>query len=44
MTAIVLALVASLCFGAGLVLTQLGLRYVAPLNGAAISIPSSWHC
>ena len=41
MTAIVLALVASLCFGAGLVLTQLGLRYVAPLNGAAISIPSS---
>src|SRR5262249_58126432 len=41
MTSIVLALAASVCFGAGLVLTQLGLRYVPPLNGAAISIQSS---
>jgi drug/metabolite transporter (DMT)-like permease len=41
MTSIVLALAASVCFGAGLVLTQVGLRYVPPLNGAAISIPSS---
>jgi len=41
MTSIVLALAASFCFGAGLVLTQLGLKYLPPLNGAAISIPSS---
>jgi drug/metabolite transporter (DMT)-like permease len=30
-----------LLFGLALVLTQVGLRYVAPLSGAAISIPSS---
>jgi drug/metabolite transporter (DMT)-like permease len=41
MTSIILALGASFCFGAGLVLTQLGLKHLAPLNGAAISIPSS---
>jgi drug/metabolite transporter (DMT)-like permease len=41
MNSIVLALAASFCFGAGLVLTQLGLKHVPPLNGAAISIPSS---
>jgi drug/metabolite transporter (DMT)-like permease len=41
MNSIVLALAASVCFGAGLVLTQLGLKHLPPLNGAAISIPSS---
>src|SRR5260370_42251645 len=41
MNSIVLALTASFCFGAGLVLTQLGLKHLSPLNGAAISIPSS---
>jgi len=30
-----------LLFGLALVLTQVGLRYLAPLSGAAISIPSS---
>jgi drug/metabolite transporter (DMT)-like permease len=37
----VLAFAASFCLGAGLVLTQLGLRDVSPLAGAAISIPSA---
>ena len=41
MTSIVLALGAATLFGLALVLTQVGLRYVAPLAGAAISIPSS---
>lgn len=41
MTSIVLALAAATLFGLALVLTQIGLRYVAPLPGAAISIPSS---
>ena len=39
--AITLAFASAFCFGAGLVLTQLGLRDVSPLAGAAISIPSS---
>ncbi len=39
--AIVLAFASSFCFGAGLVLTQLGLRHLSPLAGAAIAIPSS---
>ena len=39
--AIVLAFASAFCFGAGLVLTQLGLRDVPPLAGAAISVPSS---
>ncbi len=40
-TAIVLAFASAFCFGAGLVLTQLGLRHLSPLAGAAIAIPSS---
>lgn len=40
MTAIVLAFGAAAFLGAALVLTQFGLRHVAPLPGAAISIPS----
>jgi drug/metabolite transporter (DMT)-like permease len=40
MTAVVLALAAATLLGSALVLTQFGLRYVAPLPGAAISIPS----
>jgi drug/metabolite transporter (DMT)-like permease len=40
MTAVVLAFAAALFFGLGLVLTQFGLRYVHPLSGAAISIPT----
>jgi drug/metabolite transporter (DMT)-like permease len=39
--AVVLAFTSALCFGAALVLTHIGLRYIAPLSGAAISIPSS---
>jgi drug/metabolite transporter (DMT)-like permease len=39
-TAIVLAFASAAFLGAGAVLTQLGLRTVAPLSGAAISIPS----
>ena len=39
--AIVLAFASSFCLGAGLVLTQLGLRDLSPLSGAAISVPSS---
>ena len=40
MTAIILAFGAAVFLGAALVVTQFGLRYVAPLPGAAISIPS----
>jgi drug/metabolite transporter (DMT)-like permease len=40
-TSIVLAFAAAFLFGLALVLTQVGLRYVAPLSGAAIAIPSS---
>lgn len=40
MLAITLALVAAALLGAALVLTQFGLRYVPPLQGAAISIPA----
>ena len=39
--AVALALTSALCFGVALVLTHIGLRYIAPLSGAAISIPSS---
>ena len=39
--AIVLAFTSALCFGVALVLTHIGLRYIPPLPGAAISIPSS---
>lgn len=39
--AVVLALTSALCFGVALVLTHIGLRYIPPLSGAAISIPSS---
>ena len=37
----ILALVAALFFGLALVLTQFGLRYRGPLQGAAVSIPAS---
>jgi drug/metabolite transporter (DMT)-like permease len=40
MTAIVLGLAAAAFLGGGLVLTQFGLRYIHPLSGAAISVPS----
>jgi drug/metabolite transporter (DMT)-like permease len=40
MTAIALAIAAAAFLGSALVLTQFGLRYVAPLPGAAISIPA----
>ena len=36
-----LAFASALCFGVALVLTHIGLRYIPPLSGAAISIPSS---
>jgi len=39
--ATVLAFSSAFCFGLGLVLTQIGLRELSPLAGAAISIPSS---
>ena len=39
--AIALAFASSFCYGAGLVLTQLGLRDMAPLAGAAISVPTA---
>jgi len=39
--AIALAFASAFCFGVALVLTQLGLRHISPLAGAAISIPSS---
>jgi drug/metabolite transporter (DMT)-like permease len=39
--AIALAFASAFCFGAGLVLTQFGLRDLSPLSGAAISVPSS---
>jgi drug/metabolite transporter (DMT)-like permease len=41
MTGIVLAFGSAFCFGAALVLTQLGLRHLVPLSGAAIAISSS---
>ncbi len=37
MMAISLALTSAFCFGLALVLTQLGLRYMSPIAGAAIS-------
>jgi drug/metabolite transporter (DMT)-like permease len=40
MTAIVLGIASAAFLGAGLVLTQFGLRTVHPLSGAAISVPS----
>jgi drug/metabolite transporter (DMT)-like permease len=36
-----LALFASFMFGLALVLTQFGLRYIAPLHGALVSIPAA---
>jgi drug/metabolite transporter (DMT)-like permease len=44
MTAILLAFASALFLGAGLVLTQFGLRTIRPLSGAAISIPSFTLC
>src|SRR4051795_6114978 len=40
MTAFVLGLASAVFLGGGLVLTQFGLRYIHPLSGAAISVPS----
>jgi drug/metabolite transporter (DMT)-like permease len=40
MTAIIFAFAAAAFLGGGLVLTQLGLRTVHPLSGAAISVPA----
>ena len=40
-TAVALALIAAFCFGLGLILSQIGLRGIAPVAGAAISIPTS---
>jgi len=40
MTAILLAFASAVFFGAGVVITQFGLRHVHPLSGAAISIPT----
>jgi drug/metabolite transporter (DMT)-like permease len=40
-TAVALAFASSFCYGAGLVLTQFGLRSVPPLPGAAISVPTA---
>lgn len=39
--AIALAFAAAFCFGLGLILSQIGLRGIAPVGGAAISIPTS---
>lgn len=36
-----LALGAAACFGLALVLTQVGLRYLTPIRGASISVPSA---
>ena len=44
MTAIFLAMIATIFLGGGLVLTQFGLRHIHPLSGAAISIPSFTLC
>ena len=41
MSSVLLAFASAFFFGLALVLTQFGLRHVAPLSGAAISIPSS---
>src|SRR3954465_6623527 len=38
--AIALGIAAAAFLGGGLVLTQFGLRYIHPLSGAAISVPS----
>src|SRR5262245_33673423 len=38
---VALALVAALCFGTALVLTQFGLRHTSPRRGALVSIPTS---
>lgn len=40
MTAILLAMASATFLGAGVVITQFGLRHVNPLSGAAISIPA----
>jgi drug/metabolite transporter (DMT)-like permease len=44
MTAILLAFASAAFLGGGVVLTQLGLRTVHPLSGAAISIPAFTIC
>ena len=38
--AIILGIASAVFLGGGLVLTQFGLRYIHPLSGAAISVPS----
>ncbi len=39
--AVALALTAAFCFGLGLILSQIGLRGIPPVGGAAIAIPTS---
>lgn len=41
MTSVVIALCSAACFALALVVTQAGLRQMAPLAGAAISVPSA---
>ena len=37
---LVLAIMAALLFGTGVVITQFGLKYLPPMSGAAVSVPS----
>jgi len=41
MTSVVIALASAACFALALVVTQIGLRHMPPLAGAAISVPSA---
>lgn len=41
MTALILAVLAALCFGAGMISSRIGLRHVDARTGAAISIPTA---
>lgn len=41
MTALILAMLAALCFGAGMISARIGLRHVDARTGAAISIPTA---
>lgn len=41
MTALILAILAALCFGAGMITSRIGLRHVDARSGAAISIPTA---
>jgi drug/metabolite transporter (DMT)-like permease len=41
MTSVVIALASALCFALALLVTQVGLRHMPPLAGAAISVPTA---